>query len=183
MRERRATIRVPFGAEGTYEPGKGLSAPRLGFSQDLSLGGMRLGTAERLDPGERVHISIPLPAEGPVSMRGVVVWSREAYRAGQAGYECGLRWTEVDPASQARLNAFLTSATRDASITLSSGGAILPTTDWPRAVLFSAAAAALLLIAGMAWLNWFRISLQAQSYRYSSDAYERMIEHHWRRHL
>lgn len=183
MRERRSTIRVPFGAEGTYELGKGLSAPRLGLTQDISLGGMRLGTTERVQPGERLHISIPLPEEGAVSMRGVVVWSREAYRAGQAGYECGLRWTEVDPASQARLNAFLTNATRDAAITVSSGGGFTPTASWPRAVLFAVAMAVLLLIAGMIWLNWFRLSLEADSYRYSSDAYKQLIEHHWKTHF
>lgn len=178
MRERRSTIRIPVGVEGTYELAKGLGGPRLALSQDISQGGMRLVSAERLQPGDRIQISVQLPIQGPITMLGTVVWARETSQAGQTGYECGLRWTDLNPPSQARLNAFITGQARldltpsaDFTPTLSS------TIHWPRVAFVSFVVGGLITVIALYWLEWYRMTSEVRTLRQQVGNYRSLIEH------
>ena len=106
MKERRAYIRFPIGLETLYQVIQETGSARLGMSFDVSLGGMRLSQPEALAPGHEVNITITLPQEGKITLKGSVVWCREGM-SGEVDHQTGIRWTEINPASQARLNAFL----------------------------------------------------------------------------
>ena len=176
MRERRSTIRIPVGVEGTYELAKGLSGPRLALAQDVSLGGMRLVAAEHLQPGDRVQISVSLPLQGAVTIRGVVVWAHEANRAGQVDYECGLRWMEIHPASQARVNAFITGHTRTELTPQDFAGIVLtPVVRWSRVAFGSFVVAGLLVAAALYWIEWVRISNEVKALRQQVSAYQALL--------
>ena len=137
MRERRAYIRVPVGLEATYQIVQEMGPPRLGLSVDLSAGGMRLHQPERLTPGHEVSLSAILPRAGQVTLRGIIVWSREAVN-GRGGHQAGIRWIEVSPAAQARLNAFLTEYTRSSGPAVSSIELLTPAPiNWPKVLLAS----------------------------------------------
>ena len=176
MKERRSTIRIPVGVEGTYELAKGLSGPRLALSQDISHGGMRLTSAERLQPGDRIQISVQLPIQGPVTMQGTIIWSRETSRAGQTGYDCGLRWTDVNPPSQARLNAFITGQAR---IDLTPSDFTPPLSSairWPRVAFVSFVVGGLITVVALYWLEWYRMSSEVRTLRQQVGSYQSLID-------
>ena len=106
MRERRTYIRFPVGLEAIYQIIQEMGPPRLGMTTDLSLGGARLSQPETLTPGHEVNVTITLPKEGKITLKGVVVWCREVAND-QIEHQAGVRWVEINPTSQARLNAFL----------------------------------------------------------------------------
>ena len=78
-----------------------------GCITDLSLGGMGLYQPEPpLATGRELEVTFTLPQEGKVALRGIVVWTRESVD-GRGGYQSGVRWLQIPPPAQARLNAFL----------------------------------------------------------------------------
>lgn len=177
MDERRSTIRVPVGMEGTYQLLGDLSGPRLGLTQDISLGGVRLASAERLPPGEKVSISLNLPRAGAVSMTGVVLWSREMQEARQQSFEAGLRWLDVDAHTQARLNAFITEYTRARSITVETGGVPLPPPMivWPRALALAAGLFFLGSLLTAFWIRQLQLQIELDSLRGILESYEQLL--------
>lgn len=122
MNERRAYIRVPVGTEGTYQRLGDLSGPHLALTEDISLGGLRLSSSDRLQPGDKVSVALKLPEQGEVDVTGVVVWSRESQQASQRNFEAGLQWSDMNVYAQARINAFVTEYTRSRSYEISSSG-------------------------------------------------------------
>ena len=104
MYEKRVYIRVPVGIEGSYQPLTWLAAPRLGMTRDISLGGARFASSDRLEPGGKISLTLSLPKQGEVILTGTVIWSRMTEQdGGQVGYESGLCWLNVDAHAQARL--------------------------------------------------------------------------------
>lgn len=151
MRERRSFVRIPLGLETTYQVIGEATAPRLGLSEDLSLGGLRLSEPEPLEPGSGISMNVTLPVQGPMVLRGMVAWCRpvgsnDDRRNGH--YWAGIRWLEINPAARARLNAFLTERTHSQAVAVSllrlpNGGHLF----WWRIIGLGVLAFLLLLIA------------------------------------
>ncbi|GEM_PF-5647090 len=110
MSERRVAPRVSLDLEASYQVIEEVAPPQVAFSQDVSLGGMRLHHSKPLERGKKISLIFSLPTAGQVILHGVVVWCQEAVND-RGGYQAGVRWVEVSPISQARLNAYLTQRT------------------------------------------------------------------------
>lgn len=172
MFERRTYIRIPAGLHGRYRTAHQTAAPRLGFTQDISMGGMQMAVVERLDPGDRVFVDLPLPREGEVGLTGVVLWSRQSNTA-PGGYEVGMKWAALDLAVQARLHSYINSYTRaqSASVTTSITTAVTappreePLISWPRTIAVALVLSLLLLMAAQLWLRWSQMALEYRSFR------------------
>ena len=178
MYEKRVYIRIPVGVEGSYQPVTRLAAPRLGMTRDISLGGARFASAERMEPGAKVSMVLSLPKQGNVTLTGLVVWSRAAdRRPGESGYEAGLCWENVDAHAQARLNSFLTDYTRsEEPVIITSGPANLPL-SWLRAVALGLGAAVILGAAAVIWLQQYTLTVENESLRSAVRSYQQLIEH------
>lgn len=179
MYEKRVYIRVPVGIEGSYQPITRLAAPRLGMTRDISLGGARFASTERLEPGGKISLTLSLPKQGEVIFTGIVVWSRMTEQdGGQVGYESGFCWKDVDAHAQARLNSFLTDYTRsDTETVIVSRVQPSQFISWPRAVAFGLAAT---LMAGMVAAVGLRIFALQSENQFLKDAvrsYQDQIHH------
>lgn len=175
MYEKRVYIRVPVGLEGTYRPMEQLVVPRLGITRDMSLGGARFASAERLDPGGKVAVSMTLPKEGEIHLTGIVVWSRIASQGGgQVGYESGLCWENVDTRAQAKLNSFLTDYTRPESVMVSQ--APHERISLLRAAALGLAVSLALGAIALAWLRNHDLGLENLSLKNAIQNYQNLIE-------
>ncbi|MDO8730488.1 MAG: PilZ domain-containing protein [Candidatus Omnitrophota bacterium] len=178
MYEKRVHIRVPVGVEGSYQPTTRLAGPRLGMTRDISLGGARFVSPERLEPGGKISLTLSLPKEGEVILTGVVVWSRLMQQGrGQIGYESGLCWQNVDARAQARLNSFLTEYTR-------SDGAVIVSNmqpgfriSWTRVVTFGLGAAVAAGVVATVWVKILDLSSENQSLKNAVQSYQHQIDH------
>lgn len=165
MFERRSQIRIPVGLHGRYLLARKMAAPRLGLTQDISLGGMQMACLERLEPGERVAIDLPLPREGEVGLTGVVLWSRKS-DATPGSYEVGMKWAGLDPADQARLNSYISSYTRARSAPVIAAVAQPePLISWPRTLGLAFVLSAVLLIGAQLWIISYEMALENRSLR------------------
>ena len=178
MYEKRVHIRIPAGIEGSYQPITRLAAPRLGITRDISLGGARFSSSDRMEPGAKVSMALSLPKQGEVTLTGLVVWSRIAEpRPGEVGYEAGLCWENVDPHAQARLNSFLTDYPHfDEPVIVTSGPAKL-SLNWTRAISFGLGAAVVLGAAAIIWLKQYTLTADNQSLQAAIQSYQHQIEH------
>ena len=143
MRERRAYTRVPAGVEAQFQVLQDVDAPRLALTKDISLSGMRFTPSEKLDPGSKVFVTLFLPKEGQVNLSGVVAWAQGGH-GDREGYDVGLRWSDVSPVAQARLNSFITDRTRS-GIPISESLRLHrepPAVHWGRVGLYAAIGAA-----------------------------------------
>ena len=177
MYEKRVHIRVPVGIEGSYQPITRLAAPRLGITKDISLGGARFSSADRMEPGAKVSMVLALPKQGEVTLTGLVVWSRMAQpQPGEVGYEAGLCWENVDAHAQARLNSFLTDFTHfDEPVIITSGPEKI-SVNWPRTVAFGVGAAIVLGAAALLWLKQYALTAENQSLQTAIQSYQQQIE-------
>ena len=177
MYEKRVHIRVPIGIEGSYQPITRLAAPRLGITRDISLGGARFASTERLEPGYKISLTFSLPKEGGVALTGVVVWSRMIQQiGGETGYESGLCWQNVDVHAQARLNAFLTDYTHsDGEVLFSGNLKPVPSVFWPRAAAFGLGLSMVLWMAATAWLRLFSLQSENRSLKNAVRSYQQQI--------
>mgnify|MGYP001602979890 CR=1 FL=1 len=127
---------------------------------------------ERLEPGERVSIDLPLPRAGEVGLTGVVVWARKS-EGTAGGYEVGLKWAGLAPAAQARLSSYITSYTRTRPAEMTAAVAQRePIVSWPRTIALALFLSLLLLLAAQLGLSWYEISLENRSLRYTLDSQE-----------
>ena len=178
MYEKRVYIRVPVGVEGSYQPTSRLAPPRLGITQDISLGGARFLCPERLDPGGKISLTLSLPKEGEVTLNGAVVWSRLAQQTdGQIGYENGLCWQNVDTHAQARLNSFLTDYTRSDGAVIVSDREPSPQISWNRVLILSLGAALTALIVATVWIRFLNLSTENHSLKSTLQSYQRQLSH------
>ena len=177
MYEKRVHIRVPVGIEGSYQPITRLAAPRLGMTRDISLGGARFVSADRLEPGGKISLTLALPKEGELVLTGVVVWSRMTEQgAGQVAYESGLCWQNVEAHAQARLNSFLTDYTRSDGAVIVSRVQPDKVISWPRAVAFGLTAALMAAMAAAIILRTIDLQSENESLRNAVRSYQYQIE-------
>lgn len=164
MPERRTAIRVPVNLKTSIEVKEKILSAQTGTTVDLSNKGMRLSQAKPLEPGREVSISFELPAEGQISGRGVVVWCGES-KDGREGYQAGIRWVQVHPTAQARLNAFLADRAQTWLPFLSpfSFAAQQRTLRWLKALRVAFLIAVIIGGIVMLWLDRVRLSMEAEA--------------------
>ena len=69
---------------------------------EISGGGVRFATGQRLQPGTQLELELMLPGDSaPVQAKGEVVWSGRLNH--QRPYEAGVRFTEIDPLQRGRV--------------------------------------------------------------------------------
>lgn len=151
MRERRTFIRIPVNLEATYQAKEGAVPSQLARGIDLSLGGIRLTSAAPLTPGQCLSITFTLPKEGLAVVHGIVVWCQESIN-GRGGYQAGVRWAEVSPSAQARLNAFVAREVHPAIKPLAPITALESPIRWGRAILTGVLGFTALALAASLWL-------------------------------
>ncbi len=173
MQERRVFVRIPVGIDLTYQVKEGLTPPRLGLTEDLSLGGMRFRPLERMEAGQRISVTLDFPKQGKAILHGLVVWSREVpIQAG--GYQAGVRWDDIPPADQARLNAFVVEHMRPrSSLNLSASPA--RGINLRRAILLSLLGFLLIMVGARLWVNQTQSQREAESLRAAAQTYEELI--------
>lgn len=76
------------------------------FSQilDISIGGMRVVTANEWPPGHRTQMALMVPGGAILNMTGEVVWSRPL---ASGDWEVGLRFVDVNDLDRYRLASLL----------------------------------------------------------------------------
>ena len=173
--ERRRFVRVPIGLESSCQVGDGGGLSHAGVGEDLSLGGMRVRQQEPLALGRKVQVVFSLPEEGRVSLGGIVVWCRPSDKF-QGSYEAGLRWEESTPASQARLNAFLTQRTHPVPSIAPPVIPIESVIRWPQVVGLALATAVLLMGTWYLLFERSRLSSEAATSRTANEFHETQMK-------
>jgi c-di-GMP-binding flagellar brake protein YcgR len=78
--------------------------------EDVSLGGLRVQTPERLEPGNRLDVELLLPDQWLVICPAEVVWvkgSQETPSPPRSEYVVGMKFVEMTPADRSHLVAVL----------------------------------------------------------------------------
>lgn len=76
-------------------------------TRDISLGGMRVFSDERFTVGSRLDLDVLLPDTSTVRCWAEVVWLVELDAGAPAGFDVGLRFTDMAAADIQRLAAVL----------------------------------------------------------------------------
>lgn len=107
MRDRRREVRVPEENKVvvslmTGEVRPGAATVFYSLTRDISVGGVRILTSARLEPGTRVRLDLTL-GRSRKRIRAVaeVRWTREVYD-GEV-FEAGLQFTVLDPDAELAL--------------------------------------------------------------------------------
>ena len=172
MFERRVHIRVPVGVEGSYHPVDRLASPQVGMTRDLSMGGARFASSERLEPGQKGSVVLNLPKQGQITFTGLVIWSREADQPGQISFESGLQWSNPESDAQNRLNSFLTDYTRGESVVIVSGPPITQPISWIRAVVAGILMFMALYLFVRMWFRQAELTAENQALKASIQVYQ-----------
>jgi c-di-GMP-binding flagellar brake protein YcgR len=88
-----------------YKATKQISAKRR--VSDLSLGGARIYSDERLDVGERLELDFFLPDGSTVKARAKVSWIKEMPEGKEALYDVGMEFMELSEAATEKLKTVL----------------------------------------------------------------------------
>lgn len=97
MREKRRFIRFEIALKANYIVQKEKKIEKTGITKDVSAGGMRLLTEEKLETGSRLEFKIFIPeALNPVHLNGVVLWSRERTSGNTPSYGAGIEFGQVE---------------------------------------------------------------------------------------
>ena len=75
--------------------------------KDVSLGGMRVYSDERLDVGRSLDVDVMLPHGDPVRLWATVVWVVELGQDGPARYDVGLKFSDMAEGDFQRLAGVL----------------------------------------------------------------------------
>lgn len=107
---RRRALRVKVDATDVVVTPNGLLAGLMGSNIgrsviDLSTTGARISTKEALEPGQKVRLKVRVPRVGDiVTVKGEVRWCvADPYASKKDRYFAGIRFTDVDAASQSVL--------------------------------------------------------------------------------
>ncbi len=179
LSEQRKFVRIPAGVEAEYRSLAKLAPSKLGLTRDISLGGMRFASPERLSPGEFMGVALELPADKTVSMTGEVLWTRQVYNGDSMGYESGVRWSKMDKGEVSRLSEFV-SGFADSNLTPTMVSTTLisqePLIVWPRALAIAFGTFALIAsIAGL-WLNQVNLAQELKGAKFAISSYELQID-------
>lgn len=99
MREKRKFIRFDIPLKVNYIL---LSEPKIektGMTKDVSAGGMKLLTEEKLETGKRIEFKIFIPeALNPAHLNGIVLWSKTVPAAAgkRLSYSAGIEFGSIE---------------------------------------------------------------------------------------
>jgi len=97
MRENRRFIRFDIALKVTYCVQKEPKFEKTGITSDMSAGGIRLLTEEKLETGSRVGLKIIIPeALNPAHLSGIVLWSEEAGGVKKVSYTAGIEFGSIE---------------------------------------------------------------------------------------
>ena len=113
--ERRQTVRLSKTLEVRYKLKKRVSPEFYVKSRDISTGGIRISTCEKLIMGAILSIDLSLPAlEAPVTVEGEVIWVNEAIdmtcQDGKRVFDVGVKFVNVKPKLEAVLSRYIREA-------------------------------------------------------------------------
>ncbi len=74
---------------------------------DISQGGLRIYSDEKMAPGERLELELFLPDESTITCEVEIVWIDELPKGAPALFDMGLKFIEPDEVEQERLAAVL----------------------------------------------------------------------------
>jgi c-di-GMP-binding flagellar brake protein YcgR len=74
---------------------------------DISLGGVRLFADEPPEIGDRLELELFLPDHSEMTCRVAVVWVDELPEGSPARYDVGVKFVDIAPADQQRLQGVL----------------------------------------------------------------------------
>lgn len=178
MYEKRVHIRLPVGLEGTYQPMTRLEGPRLGITQDISIGGARFASTEQLQPGAKVALTLSLPGQGEATLNGMVVWSRP----GSTGtYDAGLCWDNLDASAKSRLDGFLTGHAAIGAPMIIPAAMVDDQTVWMLAAAAGIGIFFLLWAAAWIFVTVQTLNIENEALQRGLQAHRHLIEHVSRR--
>ncbi|MFH1776365.1 MAG: PilZ domain-containing protein [Candidatus Omnitrophota bacterium] len=101
MDERRRYVRLDAGVEVKYSVFSSDAVPLLTTAKEISAGGIRIFTGEKLDIGTKVYLAIKLPgSETPIEGEAEVVWVEEFMIISEprpsTKFEVGLSFITID---------------------------------------------------------------------------------------
>ncbi len=81
------------------------------FSEDISLGGMRLVTYEKLRQGEELELEMEMLPHEILKCKARVVWIKDLEQKEKRGFMVGVQFTELSKAVAKHLEGFMTANT------------------------------------------------------------------------
>ncbi|MBP7583701.1 MAG: PilZ domain-containing protein [Spirochaetes bacterium] len=84
MDDKRKSRRISSRIKSEVHASRGMT---FSTSQDLSRGGIYISTPEPLEKGSEISLSLYLPGQDPLSLRGIVRWSTTEEASGR---RCGM---------------------------------------------------------------------------------------------
>lgn len=108
MREKRRFIRFGVSLKVNYIIQKDPRAEKTGITKDVSAGGLRLLTEEKIEVGNRVELKIFIPeALNPVHLNGTVLWSREETSGKDLRHCAGIEFGKIEEDNKSTFLRFL----------------------------------------------------------------------------
>lgn len=108
MREKRKFIRFEIALKVTYTIQKEPKMEKVGITKDVSAGGIKLLTEERLETGKKVDLKMFIPeALNPAHLNGVVLWSRDNEEGKKPSYCAGIEFGRIEEDNKSTFLRFL----------------------------------------------------------------------------
>ena len=77
---------------------------------DVSLGGVRMFSDEKIDVGKRLNLTVTLPGGDLIECRGEVVWVSDMPKGSEAAYDLGISFVDIAPSDRETLGRLLSEA-------------------------------------------------------------------------
>ncbi len=77
---------------------------------NVSLGGVRMFSDEKIAVGKRLNLTVTLPRGGMIECRGEVVWVKGLPEDSEANYDLGISFTDIAPSDRVALGEYLADA-------------------------------------------------------------------------
>jgi hypothetical protein len=76
--------------------------------KNVSAGGARMFSDDKIDVGKRLDMTITLPRGRFIECRGLVVWTKKLPAASEARYDIGIAFYEMTDEDREHLASYLT---------------------------------------------------------------------------
>jgi len=109
--ERRKAVRVPITLEVVYYHDKKGGGVSKTYTENISMGGLKIQTEEKLKNGEPLLLEIKIPnTSKPIAAKGEIVWVKDApagLSSGKRVFGAGLKFTHIKFSEKQKLASFI----------------------------------------------------------------------------